>query len=135
MIVNTAYPYMAKSAPANPIIFDKNVINYSYQGSATLTPQGFRFNSFNNVSFSAVDCTKRKSLTIVGEHSVAGLKLNLTITFTKNGEQTGASATFPAGSSTQTAAIPEKYQTDNVTIIFTAGNLPNSLLLTSAALS
>ena len=135
MIVNTAYAFMAKSAPANPIIFDKNVINYRYKGSANPTPQGFRFNSFNNVSFSAVDCTKRKSLTIVGEHSLAGLKLNLTVTFNKNGEQTGASVQFPGGSSTHTVSIPEKYQTDNVSIIFTAGNLPTSLLLTSATLS
>ena len=135
MIVNTAYPYMTKSEPANPVIFSGNVVNYQYQGSATLTPQGFRFNSFNNVSFSAVDCTKRTSLTIVGEHSVAGLKLNLTVTFNKNGEQTGASVQFPGGSSTHTVSIPEKYQTDNVSIIFTAVNLPGSLLLTSATLS
>ena len=133
MIVNTAYPYMAKSAPAEPIIFDKNVINYSYQGSATSTPQGLRFNSFNNVTFYTLDCTKRKSLAIVGENSFGGLRL--TVTFTKNGEQSGAAVKFTEGISTQTVAIPEKYQTDNVNIIFTAGNLPMSLLLTSATLS
>lgn len=135
MIVNTAYPFMTKRAPANPIIFDRNVVNYTYQGSATLTQWGFSFSSMNNVTFYGVNCRSRKTLNITGESSAIGFNLRLTVKFLKNGEQVSAGASFPNGTTTQTVEVPEAYRTDGVTVILTADTLAATLLLTSATLS
>ena len=135
MIVNTAYPYMKKIAPANPIIFNGNVVNYNYEGSATLTSYGFNFVSNNNVYFYNVNCKKRTSLAIVGESSAIGFSQQVTVTFLKNGEQTSLAVYFTNVTSTKTVTIPAKYQTNDVTVIFSTGNLPAQLLLKSATLS
>lgn len=136
MIVNSAYPYMAKSEPANPVIFSANVVNYEYQGSAKLMFLGFQFSPNNNVHFYNVNCKNRTSLDIVGDSNAsAGLSLDLRITFLKNGEQSLSNVSFPRGISTKTVVIPEKYQTNDVTVIFETKQIPAMLLLRSAELS
>lgn len=139
MIVNTAYPYMEKIAPANPVIFEKNVVNYSYQGSAQLQESGFYFKRDSTlnlyVSFYNVNCKKQKFLSIVGTSYASGYGLILTVTFIKNSEQTDSTVKFMSDTSTKSVEIPTKYQTSDVTIKFSTSGLPASLLLRSAKLS
>ena len=135
MIVNSAYPYMEKIAPANPVIFEKNVVNYQYQGTAPLTQWGFEFTSNKNVYFYNVNCKKRTSLSIVGNSNAIGFGQTLSVTFLKNNEEAAFTATFTSGTSAKSVAIPAKYQTNDVTIIFSTEGLPATLYLTSATLS
>lgn len=135
MIVNSAYPYMGKIAPANPVIFDNNGVNYQYQGTAPFTQWGFEFTSDKNVYFYNVNCKKRTSLAIVGQSYAVGVSQQLTVTFLKNGEQTVSAVYFQKGISTKTVAIPAKYQTNDVTVIFSTASLTAALYLTSATLS
>ena len=135
MIVNTAYPYMKEIAPANPVIFDKNGVNYQYQGTAPFTQRGFHFTSNKNVYFYNVNCKKRTSLTIVGNSNAMGSGLPLNVTFLKNNEEAAFTATFTPGTSSKSVAIPAKYQTNDVTVIFSTADLMATLYLTSAVLS
>ncbi len=135
MIVNSAYPYMAKSAPANPVIFDGPVVNYKYEGTAKLMFLGFQFSPNNNVSFYNVNCKNRTSLAIVGDAPSGGYSLELSVKFLKNGEETRLYVNFTSGISTKTVAIPAKYQTNDVTVTFSVANLPAMLLLKNATLS
>lgn len=66
MIVNTAYPYMTSAAPAGPVVFDGNTVNYPYSTeNASLENMGFRLGGgAASVQFEKVDLSNYTKLNV-----------------------------------------------------------------------
>ena len=118
MIVNTAYMYMGKiSAPANPVIFDKQVYNYQYVANGVAANgNGFWFNKNGDITFINMDLTDFSSVTVTAVHN-GRLSQTLRISILKadGTESPSTDLTYSSGSiaGTKTWAIPDGYKLKN----------------------
>lgn len=132
MIVNTAYIYMGSAGgPANPVIFQKNEINYSYSGTNfTETTEGFKMNGASELIFTGLDLSNFVKL-VVNAHTGSS-NVSLTVNFIDASGNVSASITsrFDSGSiSSKRYDIPTEYRNPRTKIKFSTSNGRNITLL------
>ena len=138
MIVNTAYPYMGKTAKVNPIIFDQNGANYPYNGSNfEINSIGyFAMNGTSELVFSDLDLTKFAALSVPGSHNYSRT-LRMTAIFIDDSGNASQGVTVSYKANTTTTGvwdIPEQFRAKKCKVKFTTQN-SSSLTLYSATLS
>ena len=119
MIVNSAYPYMGKAVPANPVIFQKNEINYQYTGRLfEIKSNGILMQPGANITFSGLDLTKFSKVTIKVNHFYSyPLSINLVYIDSSGNETVKVSKQF-TGSASGFWDIPPEYRMKNCKIRF-----------------
>ena len=117
MIVNPAYAYMGKAAPANPVIFQKNEINYQYSGQLfKIESEGIMMTPGANITFSGLDLTKFTKVTIKGHHFYTyPLSIDLVYIDSSGIETVKVSKQF-TGNASNVWDIPPEYRMKNCKI-------------------
>ena len=138
MIVNPAYAYMGKSAPANPVIFQRNEANYPYAGvNFEINKLGnFVLNGKSELVFSDLDLTNFTKLSVPGGHGHS-TQLRMSAVFIDASGNTSPSVnkTYWDGSATTGVwDIPQQFRTKKCKVKFTTNN-GDALTLYSATLS
>ena len=138
MIVNTAYPYMGKTAKVNPIIFDQNGANYPYTGNNfKISFNGyFEMNGTSELVFSDLDLTKFAALSVPGSHNYSRTLRMTAIFIDDSGNASpGITVSYKANATTTGVwEIPKQFRTKKCKVKFTTNN-SSSLTLRSATLS
>lgn len=121
MIVNTAYPYMKSAAPANPVVFNGNTVNYTYsiEGNVSLESAGFRFGgNYASVQFKNVNLTKYTKLNLTAKNTyVFKESLRIQITGPDGSVSSDLVYTVPDGSTANyDREIPAAFRTKNCTL-------------------
>ena len=138
MIVNPAYIYMGKSAAANPVIFEKNVVNYPYSGTNYEISAGGQFvmKGKSELIFSDLDLTNFTELSVPGGHFFSR-ELRMSAVFideSGNISQSVEQRYQPSSTTTGVWTIPQQFRTKKCKVKFTTNN-PSALTLHSATLS
>lgn len=124
MIVYPAYIYMGgDGGPANPVIFQKNEINYKYSGTNfTVTSNGYiELGVDSGLEFSGLDLSNFETLS-VQVHSGSSA-VTLTINFIDNSGNTSANITWRVDGGTTTSrvfSIPPEYKKPKTKIKFSS---------------
>ena len=138
MIVNTAYPYMGKTAKVNPIIFDQNGANYPYTGNNfEISSNGyFEMNGTSELVFSDLDLTKFAALSVPGSHNYSRrLKMTAIFIDASGNASSGVIVNYnPNTTTTGVWEIPQQFRTKKCKVKFTTNN-SSALTLRSATLS
>ena len=137
MIVNPAYAYMGKAAPANPVIFQNNEINYQYSGQLfEIKSGGIMMRPGANITFSGLDLTKFTKVTIKGHHfQTGGLIIDLVYIDSSGNETAKVSKPF-TGNASNFWDIPPEYRMKNCKIrLSTPSNQSVSIRMDYAILS
>lgn len=137
MIVNPAYIYMGGAA-VNPYLWQDGVANYPVEfTNSGLYPAGLGINAHSgSVTFSELQLTGFKNLTITGSGSGQIVDATITIEFFNNdGQLLGTeSAKFSSSGKTRTVSIPAPARIKNAKIKM-SNNSPSSATLNSALLT
>lgn len=138
MIVNPAYIYMGKSAAANPVIFEQNVVNYPYSGTNyEISATGyFEMSGKSELIFSDLDLTNFTELSVPGNHSFSRT-LRMSVAFIDelgNISQSVEQRYQPSSTTTNVWTIPQQFRTKKCKVKFVTNN-SSSLTLRSATLS
>lgn len=139
MIVYPAYIYMGSDdGPVNPVIFQKNEINYNYSGTNyTETPDGYLALSGNSeLVFDGLNLSNFEKLT-VSAYNKASSAVNLTVNFIDNSGNVSAGIThsfYADGLSSYAFTIPAEYRKPRTKIKLSSTNGRN-ITLRSAILS
>lgn len=138
MIVYPAYAYMGKAAPANPVIFQRNEVNYPYTGvDFEINSAGqFILQGKSELVFSDLDLTNFTKLSVRAGHRYS-TQLRMSAVFIDAAGNTSPSVnkTYWNGSSTtEVWDIPQQFRTKKCKVKFTTNN-PSPLTLYSATLS
>lgn len=139
MIVNTAYPYMGKTAKVNPIIFDQNGANYPYSGKNYRIGSPAKYIDMKGKSeliFSDLDLTKFAKLSVPGAHNYSRSLFMTAVFIDASGNASpGVRVTYKANTTTTGVwDIPEQFRAKNCKVKFTTEN-SSALTLYSATLS
>ena len=138
MIVNPAYAYMGKAAPANPVIFQHNEVNYPYTGiNFERNSRGdFILKGKSELVFSDLDLTNFTKLSVRGGHMYS-TKMQMAAVFIDAAGNTSPSVNqnyWNGSTSTGVWDIPQQFRTKKCNVKFTTNN-PSALELNSATLS
>ena len=138
MIVNPSYAYMGKAEPANPVIFDKNVVNYPYSGKnydRSETSGYFVLYGVSELIFSDLDLTNFTKLSVNGDPG-RNKSLPATVVFIDDSGNISKSEfkSYPPGRSTQVWDIPQQFRTKKCKVKLTTNN-GTALIFYSATLS
>ena len=143
MIVNTAYPYMGKTAKVNPIIFDQNGANYPYSGvgysvetALGTSAKYFVMDGTSELIFSDLDLTKFAALSVPGRHNYTR-NLRMTAIFIDDSGNASSGVTVSYKANTTTTGvweIPQQFRAKKCKVKFTTDNA-SELKLYSATLS
>ena len=138
MIVYPAYAYMGKAAPANPVIFQRNEVNYPYTGvDFEINSAGnFILNGKSELVFSDLDLTNFTKLSVRGGHLFSS-SLYMTAAFIDDSGNTSPSVRqrYSKGPSTTCVwDIPQQFRTKKCKVKFTT-DISSPLTLYSATLS
>ena len=137
MIVNIAYPYMTKSEPANPVIFQGNEVNYPYTGvNFEMHGRYITMNAKAELEFSDLDLTDFTKLSVQGMHNFSsGLEMSAVFIDASGNISPSVKQNYPAASrTTRVWDIPQEFRTKKCRVKFTTNN-SSSLDLYFATLS
>lgn len=138
MIVNTAYIYMGAGGPVNPVIFQRNEINYNYSGTNfTETTDGdLALPGNSEIVFTGIDLSNFEKLTVRANNRASG-DVYLTVNFIDNSGNVSADIRqrFDNNSlMSRQYTIPPEYRKPKTKIKLSSTNGRN-ILLQSAILS
>lgn len=125
MIVNTAYKYMGKAEPANPVIFQKNEYNYPYSGSGYKIRDGYiQMSGAAQLEFSELNLTNFTKLTVQGMHNFTGsLQMKAVFIDASGNTSPAVSVTYlPSQRTNGVWNIPEQFRAKNCKVKFTTNN-------------
>lgn len=137
MLVNPAYIYMGKAAPANPVIFQRNEVNYPYTGVNFEIAGGyFELNGKSELVFSDLDLTNFTKLSVPGSHSFSRVLRMSAVFIDESGNisQSVEQRYQPSSTTTGVWDIPQQFRTKKCKVKFTTNN-SSPLTLYSATLS
>ena len=137
MIVNTAYIYMGSAGgPVNPVIFQKNEINYNYSGTNfTETSEGFKMAGASELVFTGLDLSNFVKLVVNAHTGSSNEYLTVNFIDASGNVSTNIRKTFESHSiSSNTYNIPAEYRNPRTKIKMSIPGV-NGLTLRSAILS